>query len=337
MAAELEYNKLTGAQKAAIVLLALPQDKSAQIMSSFSEDEIRNIAYHMSNLRGVHPTTVGSVLNEFRENVLNNSVFIGNLANMEELLKKVVGVDGVREIMKDAIGPGGRDTWERLGKVNEETLAKYSMNEHRQIIAVMLSKLPPDRAAAVLSNIKDDTVIQEVLARILNMGSVNNSVLDTVEKVVKSEFVIGLDKASKQDTFEIVAGIFNHLDKNSESRCVQHLERINFAAASKVKDLMFTFSKLYRIDSKGIRLLLRNIDRSKLPTALKGASEEIKSLIFANLSQRAVRMIEDEMESLRVRVRDVQQAQSHIMSVAKRLIANGDIELLDTNESESYV
>lgn len=326
--------KLTGAQKVAIVLLSLTEDNATKVFSLMSEEEIKEVSHAMSHLGAVSPEVIQKLLSQLNADLVGNSIFLGNLHTTEKLLEKVLDKDQVQVLMDEIRGPQGRNTWEKLGNVNEEALALYFRNEHPQTSALVLSKIAPEHAARVLSNLPDNFAF-EIIMRILNIGNVKKEVLEKVERILRAEFISSIGKTQKHDTFEMVADIFTNLDRNSESKYMSMLESRAPEAALKVKDLMFTFDDLVKVDTRGIQRLLRDIEKSKLTIALKGASDSLKSTFFSSMSQRAAKIIMEELESLGpVRVREVDSARFEIMTIAKNLIMDGEIDIVIDKKDE---
>ena len=329
--------KLTGAQKVAIVLLSLSDTDATKIFSLMSEDEIGEISHAMSHLGSVSPDVIEAVLSKLSSDLTGDSMFLGNLHTTEKLLEKILDKDRVSALMDEIRGPQGRNTWEKLANVNEELLALYFRNEHPQTAALVLSKITPDHAAKVLSNLPDSFAF-EIISRILNLGNVKKEVLERVERILRAEFISSAGKTQKHNSFEMLAEIFNNLDRNSESKFMNMLENSIPEAAARIKDMMFTFEDLIKIDSKGIQRLLRDVEKSRLTLALKGASEELKKVLFASMSQRAAKIIEEDLMSLgSVRVKDVDSARADVVIVAKALIENGEIDVSLNADDEELV
>lgn len=326
--------KLTGAQRVAIVLLSLTEENATKIFSLMTEEEVKDVSQAMSYLGAVSPDVIHHVLSQLNNDLTGDKLFFGNLHTTEKLLEKILTKEQVQALMDEIRGPQGRNTWEKLGNVNEELLALYFRNEHPQTAALVLSKISPDHAAKVLSNLPDAFAF-EIIVRILNIGNVQKEVLEKVEKTLRAEFISSIGKSQKQDSFEMIADIFTNLDRNNEGKYMAMLELQIPEAASKVKDLMFTFEDLVKVHSRGIQRLLRDIEKSKLTIALKGASDRLKKVFFASMSQRVAKIIAEDLESLGpVRVREVDAARSEIISIAKNLIANGEIDIAVDNKDE---
>jgi len=178
----------------------------------------------------------------------------------------------------------------------------------------------------------------EVIMRMLRMEAVQKEVLDGVEKTLRTEFMSNLARTARRDAHELMADIFNNLDRNAENRFMSALEERNREAAERIKALMFTFEDLIRIDMAGIQTLLRHVEKDKLAMALKGASDGIKELFFKNMSERAGKMLRDDMDAMGpVRLRDVDQAQSIIVVLSKELASSGQIVISEGREEDELV
>jgi flagellar motor switch protein FliG len=243
----------------------------------------------------------------------------------------------VDAIMEDIRGPAGRTTWDKLGNVNEEVLAAFLKNEYPQTIALVLSKVRADHTARILSVFPDELAM-DVMTRMLSMESVKKEVLDGIEKTLRVEFMSNLAKTQRRDTHEIMAEVFNNFDRNTESKFMGMLEERNAESAEKIRNLMFTFEDLIKIDPSGVQALLRGVDKDKLATAMKGASEGIKDLFFKSMSERAAKILREDMEAMGpVRLKEVDEAQMSIVQVAKDLAAKGEIVIAGDGADDQLV
>jgi flagellar motor switch protein FliG len=327
---------LTGVQKVAILLLSVSDEVAAKIFSMMGEDEVRDVSHAMSGLGVVSPSIVESVIQEFSDDIVGNSIFLGNLFTTEKLLSKVMDRDRVKALMEEIKGPQGRNTWEKLANVSEELLSLYLRSEHPQTAALVLSKLAPEHAAKVVSLLPEQFAF-EIIMRMLNMGSVKKEVIERVEKILRAEFISSVGKTMKRDSCEMIAEIFYNLDRGNETKYMSLLETASPESAQKIKDLMFTFEDLVRLDSRGIQVLLSSVDKSKLSIALKGASKEVRDVFFRSMSQRAARIILEEIEAMGpVRVRDVDEAQSDIVKIIKDLVDRGEMDIA-VDGKEEYI
>ena len=327
-----EYKKLSGPQKAAMFLMAVGEETAIKLFSMMEDDEIREISNMMSTLGQVE-----RLFMDFAEGVSESGAIVGNYESTERLLVKALGKGRVDSIMEEIRGPAGRTTWDKLGNVNEEILATFLKNEYPQTIAVVLSKIKPDHAAKVLMNLPDDLSI-EVIARMISMESVKKDVMEGIEKTLRMEFMSNLAKRQTRDSHEMLAEIFNNFDRNSETKFMGKLEERNLESANRVRALMFTFEDLIKIDKSGIQTLLRGIDKDKLAIAMKGASDTIKDLFMANMSERASKILREDIESMGpVRIKDVDEAQMYIVGIAKDLSTKGEIIIAGDSEEEQLI
>ena len=332
-----EYRKLSGAQKSAILMMAMDEENSTKMFNMMDDEEIKEISTTMASLGTVSSETIERLMVEFVESMSSTGVVVGTYDSTERLLMKALGKERVDSIMEDIRGPAGRTTWDKLGNVNEEVLAAFLKNEYPQTIALVLSKVKADHTARILSVFPDELAM-EVMNRMLNMESVKKEVLDGIEKTLRVEFMSNLAKTQRRDTHEVMAEIFNNFDRNTESKFMTMLEERNAESAEKIRNLMFTFEDLIKIDPTGIQALLRSVDKDKLATAMKGASEGIKELFFKGMSERASKLLREDMEAMGpVRLKEVDEAQMSIVQVAKDLAAKGEIVIAGDSADDQLV
>ena len=334
MAAITALGSVNGRQKAASLKLPWGDEQSSKLLSAMHPDEIKDISAAMAQLGSVQASVVEELCIEFSKSIGQQGDLIGSLASTERLLQRALPPSRAAQIMEEIRGPAGRTMWDKLGNVKEEVLANYLKNEYPQTVAVVLSKVKPDHAGRVLTLLPDSFAI-EVVMRMLRMESVQREVLDGVEQTLRLEFMSNLASASQRDSHEMMADIFNSLDRQSEARFVAALEERNREAAERIKALMFTFDDLQRLTSANMQVLLRSVEKDKLPVALKGASDKLRELFFSNLSERAGKMLREDMEALGpVKLRDVDDAQAAIVALAKELAAQGTIEISQGKNDE---
>jgi flagellar motor switch protein FliG len=317
----------TGAQKAAVLMLAMGEEHCARLFNMMHEDEIKEVSSAMAQLGSIKADVVEHLCQQFAEGMGSAGALVGNFESTERLLQKTLPRDRVAQIMEEIRGPAGRTMWDKLGNVNEAVLANYLKNEYPQTVAVVLSKVRADHAARVLS-LLPDSFAMEVVMRMLRMESIQRDVLDGVERTLRAEFMSNLARSTRRDAHEMMADIFNNLDRQAETRFLAALEERNREAAERIKALMFTFDDLSRLTVASMQVLLRSVDKEKLPLALKGASEKLRDMFLKCLSERAGKMLLEDIASLGpVKLRDVDDAQASIVAVAKELSQNGELEI----------
>jgi flagellar motor switch protein FliG len=332
-----DYRKLSGVQKAAIILMAIDEENATKILNSMSDEEIKEISNTMASLGSVSAEIVERLFVDFVESMSSSGLVVGTFDSTERLLLKALGKDRVDSIMEDIRGPAGRTTWDKLGNVNEEILATFLKNEYPQTIALVLTKIKAEHAARVLSVFPEELAM-DVISRMLTMEAVKKEVLDGVEKTLRLEFMNNLAKTQRRDTHEIMAEIFNNFDRSTETKFMGVLEQKNAESAEKIRALMFTFEDLKKVDSNGVQALLRAVPKDKLALAMKGASETIKELFFKNMSERGSKLLREDMETMGpVRLKDVDEAQMAIVQVAKDLAAKGDIVISGDSAEDQLV
>ncbi|MDE2334583.1 MAG: flagellar motor switch protein FliG [Rhodospirillales bacterium] len=331
MAAQAE-TRLTGAQRAAALLLAMGEEASARILAMLHEDELREVSAAMAQLGPVAADQLERLAGDFVRQIGSAGSLVGSLEGTERLLLRTLPRERVSQIMEELRGPAGRTMWDKLGNVSEAVLANYLRNEYPQTVAVVLSRIRSEQAARVLAALPE-TFAMEVVMRMLRMESVQKDVLDGLERTLRAEFMSNLARSARREPHEMMAEILNNLDRATESRFLTALDERNREAADRIKALMFTFEDLGRLSSPAIQAVLRAAERDKLPLALKGASERIRDLFFANLSERAGKMLRDDIAALGpVKIKDVDEAQAAIVALTKEMAAAGQIEIGEAAE-----
>lgn len=329
-------SQLTGPEKAAIVLLTLGEEHTA-IWQMLDEEEIREISQAMATLGNVQSSVVEALLVEFISNVSGGGTVMGSFEQTQRLLASFLDPDKVDNLMEEIRGPAGRTMWDKLGNVSEGVLANYLKNEYPQTVAVVLSKIKPDHASRVLGALPEDFAM-ECVTRMLRMEPVQREILDKIEQTLRTEFMSNLARTSKRDSHEMMAEIFNSFDRQTETRFISALEERNRDSAERIRALMFVFEDLSKLDPGGVQTLLRAVDKAQLGLALKGASEDLRNLFFSNMSERAARILREDMENMGpVRLRDVDQAQMAMVQTAKDLAQKGEIMLAGSSGDDELI
>jgi flagellar motor switch protein FliG len=326
--------QLTGPERAAVLMLALGEQHGAKIWNLLDDDDLRQISIVMSTLGNVDAQMVEALLLEFVGRLSASGAILGNYDATERLLQQYLPPERVGGIMDEIRGPAGRNMWEKLANVQEEVLANYLKNEYPQTVAVVLSKLRPEHAARVLAILPEDLSL-DVVNRMLKMEAVQKEVLERVEATLRTEFMSSLSQTRRRDAHEVMAEIFNNFDRQTETRFMTSLEEANRESAERIKSLMFTFDDLVRLDAGSAQTLMRQVDKDKLGVALKGATEAVREFFLKNMSTRAAKMLVDDMQAMGpVRLRDVDEAQTLLVNLAKDLAAKGEIILSKSRDEE---
>ncbi len=333
-----DYRTLSGTEKAAIFMLALGEDYTAKIFEHMDDEEILSLSQTMATLGKVNANVVERLFVDFAEQMSSSGSLVGSQESTERMLIKAgMSKEKIEQIMEEIRGPAGRTMWEKLANVNEEILANFLQKEYPQTVAVVMSKITTDHAGKVLA-LLPESFSMEVIHRMLRMETVQKDVLDDVEKTLRQEFMSNLARTQRRDSHEHMAEIFNHLDRAAEAKFMEALEKTVPESAEKIRSLMFTFEDLQKITPAGIQQIIRAADKEKLPAALKGATETLRDLFFSNMSERAAKIMREDMAAMGpVRLKDVEEAQTHVVSVAKDLEARGEITIASGNEEDELI
>lgn len=332
-----DYRTLTGPEKAAIMMLALGEEHASKLFALMDDEEIKELSQVMANLGTVSANLIERLFVEFAEQMSATGSLVGTFDSTERLLTKVLPKDRVNSIMEEIRGPAGRTMWDKLGNVNENVLANYLKNEYPQTVAVVLSKIRAEHSARVLT-LLPESFAMEVIMRMLRMEAVQKEVLEDVERTLRTEFMSNLARTNRRDAHEMLAEIFNNLDRTTEHRFMAALEERNRDSAERIKALMFTFEDLGKLDPAGVQTLLRNVDKSKLAISLKGASETLRDMFFTNMSERAGKILREDMAAMgAVRLRDVDEAQMYMVQLTKDLAARGDLVISEGKGGDELV
>ena len=318
--------RLTGPEKAAVILLALGEEHTA-LWQSLDEDEIKEISQAMAGLGTVNANVVEELMVEFVSGMSGAGTLVGSYDQTQRMLAAFMPSDRVEALMEEIRGPAGRTMWDKLGNVNEAVLANYLKNEYPQTVAVVLSKVKSEHASRVLTALPEDFAL-ECVQRMLRMEPVQREILDKIEQTLRTEFMSNLARTSKRDSHEAMAEIFNSFDRQTEARFLGALEERNREAAERIRALMFVFEDLGKLDPSGVQTLLRAVEKDQLALALKGSSDTLRELFFSNMSERASKIMREDMEAMGpVRLKDVDAAQMTMVQAAKDLAAKGEIML----------
>ncbi|MBU2418659.1 MAG: flagellar motor switch protein FliG [Alphaproteobacteria bacterium] len=331
-----DVRKLTGPEKAAVILLSLGEDHT-RLWQSLDEDEIKEISQAMAGLGTVSAQVVEELMVEFVSGMSGSGAVMGSYEQTQRLLNAFMPADRVDALMEEIRGPAGRTMWDKLGNVNEAVLANYLKNEYPQTVAVVLSKIKADHAARVLTSLPEDFAL-ECVQRMLRMEPVQREILDKIEQTLRTEFMSNLARTSKRDSHEMMADIFNSFDRQTEARFIGALEERNREAAERIRALMFVFEDLSKLDPGGVQTLLRGVEKDQLGLALKGASDALREMFFSNMSERASKIMREDMETMGpVRLKDVDLAQMAMVQVAKDLAAKGEIMLVGQGADDELI
>jgi flagellar motor switch protein FliG len=328
---------LRGDEKAAVLMLALGPEYGKPIFDELDELEIKTLSRAMVSIGPITQDMLDNLMIEFVTTISSNGSLAGNSDSTQRLLLSFLPQDRVASIMEEIRGPAGRNMWEKLSNVQEDVLAAYLKNEYPQTVAVVLSKIAPDHASKVLAVLPDELAM-DVVQRMLALDPVQKEILEKIEATLRTEFMSTLSHTKRRDSHEQMAEIFNSFDRQTEARFITSLEENNRDDAERIKALMFTFEDLQRLEASAIQTLLQKMDKKELGLALKGATDPLKDFFFANMSARSAKLLKDDMDAMGpVRLKDVDEAQSRMVSTAKDLAAKGEIIIMKSNADDKMV
>lgn len=320
-------SEVSGIQKAAILLISLGPERSANIFKHLKEDEIETLTLEIANTRSVSPATKDQVLDEFYEICLAQQYIAeGGIAYAKELLEKALGVEKARDVIGKLTASLQVRPFEFVRKTDASQLLNFIQDEHPQTIALILSYLSSNQASTIISSLTPDKQA-DVAKRIATMDRTSPDVIKEVEKILERK----LASLVNQD-YTIVGGvdsiveILNTVDRGTEKHIMETLEIEEPELADEIRRKMFVFEDILSLDDKSIQRVLREVDNNELAVALKSANEEVQNVIFNNLSKRLSAMIREDMEYMGpVRLKDVEEAQQRIVNIIRKLEDSAEI------------
>lgn len=331
--------KLTGPQKAAIILLALGEEASAQILKNLTTEEIKELGVQMSFIQGVKKEVSEELLEEFTSQFdSEDNLFMPGDHFIRSVLPSVLGDNKASEILNKIEMEKQRVPFKHVREIDARILANFIKNEHPQTVAIILVHLGHDKASQVLGFLPEAFQF-EVINRIAHLDTVPPDLIREVDEVLEKELVsMGKESHQLLGGIPTVAEILNLSDRRTGDGIIQAMEDHDPELAEKVRKLMFVFDDLISISDQGIRELLKEVRNEELTLALKTASEDLKAKLFKNLSQRASQMLEEDLAMMGpVRLSDVETAQQNILNIARRLEKEGRLVLAVKEGGDSFV
>lgn len=327
----MSYASLKGPDKAAIMFLCLGEERGSQLMKSFNDSEIQRVTSAMAGLGLVSSEMVEKVIAEFQNGVDSGGAIYGSVESAERLLASIFPPEKVADMMSDIRGPlVGRNLWDNFSSMNEQAIANYLAEEHDQTAAAMLSKLRPDMAAKVVPLLGEERAI-EVMARMVNMDAVPRHVLESIEETIAQELLAPSAHRGTPNMTQRMADIFNKMDSTLFETIGDHLTKRSPDKFAAIKQKMFTFENLGRLDPQSLVRVISTMarqDANAVPMALRGASKELRAIFLDAQPLRARGVLEEEMENMGpVRAKDVQVAQGIMVDVALEMVRNDEIQM----------
>ena len=319
--------RLTGRQKAAILLISLGPEVSAQIFKHLREDEIEQLTLEIANVRKVDTSEKEAILTEFHQICLAQEyISQGGIQYAKEILEKALGNEKAMEIIARLTASLQVRPFDFARKADPSQILNFIQNENSQTIALILSYLQPEQASIILSSLPQDKQA-DVAKRIAQMDSTSPEVISQVERVLEQKLSSTVTHDyTTAGGIEAIVKILNGVDRSTERTILDSLEIRDPELAEEIKKRMFVFEDIVRIDNRSIQRIIRDVDAADLQLALKVASEEVREVIFRNMSKRMADAYREEMQYMGpVRLRDVEEAQTRIVATIRRLEESGEI------------
>jgi flagellar motor switch protein FliG len=325
----IEMSNISGAQRAAVLMLLLGEQQASEIIKFLNPGEVQALGGAMVAVSDVSQEAVNEILDDFVATIKKqSSLGLGTTDYVEKVFKRALGDDKAASVLGRILPGQSTKGLEILQWMDARSIADMIKTEHPQVTAIILSVLDHQVAADVLNFLPDDTR-PEIIQRVASLETVQPSAMQELESIMKLQF--STNTSSKSSSFggiKAAAQIMNSTKTALEASIMKGLEEIDAELMMRIQDNMFTFENLNAVDNKGIQVLMRAVDNNQLMIAMKGASEEVKARFFDNMSERARGMFKDEMDAKGLmRLSDVEEAQKQIMRSARKLSDSGELVL----------
>ena len=331
--------KLSGSQKAAIILLTLGEQSSALLLKNLTPDEIKHLGVQMSSIQGIKKEVSDELLQDFtRRFHEEGDIYIPGDDFLKTLLPSVLGEDKAGDLITTIQQEKEKLPFKYIREIDARVLANFIKSEHPQTIAIIIVHLGQEKASQVLGFLPESLQF-EVIHRIAHLDTVPPDLIREVDEVLERELLsVGQESHQLLGGVQRAADILNYCDRRTGDNILQAMEDADVELAEKVRKLMFVFEDLVSVNDLGIRELLKEVRNEELTLALKTSSDELKGKIFKNLSQRAAQMLEEDLSAMGpVRLSDVEAAQQNILNVARRLEKEGKIILAGREGGDTFV
>lgn len=317
----------TGREKAAMLLITLGPERSAQIFKHLKEDEIEQLTLEIANIRSVTPQDKDRILEEFYQICLAQEYIAeGGIRYAKEILEKALGTEKTMEIINKLTVSLQVRPFDFVRKADPSQVLNFIQSEHPQTIALILAYLKPQQASVVLSSLPQDKQA-DVARRIATMDRTSPEIIKEVERVLEKKLSsLVTEDYTATGGLQAIVDVLNSVDRGTEKFIMETLEIEDADLAEEIRKRMFVFEDILQLDNRSIQRFLREVDNSQLAIALKGTTEEVQSLIYNNMSKRLSEMIKEDIEFMGpVRLKDVEEAQQKIVNTIRKLEDAGEI------------
>lgn len=320
-------SEISGREKAAMLLIALGPERSAEIFKHLKEDEIEQLTLEIANIRTVTPEEKEKVLEEFYQICLaQNYIAEGGINYAKEILEKALGTQKALDVLNKLTVSLQVRPFDFVRKADPSQLLNFIQNEHPQTIALILAYMKPQQSSIVLSALPQEKQA-EVARRIAIMDRTSPEIIKEVERVLEKKLsALVTEDFTAAGGVQAIVDILNNVDRGTEKYIMETLEIEDTELAEEIKKRMFVFEDILTLDNRSVQRFLREVDNNQLAIALKGSTEEVQNKIFANMSKRMQEMIKEDIEFMGpVRLKDVEEAQQKIVNVIRKLEDAGEI------------
>ncbi len=324
-----QFEEMSMSEKTAVFLMQMGEDVTSQIFAHLDVDTITEVSKYIAQAKNVDKQLGMAVLEEFYAIFQSNQyISSGGMDYAKEILYKALGPEEARKVLeKLAKSLQSGQNFSYLSKIKPQQLSDFILNEHPQTIALILAHMDATAAAETLSLFPDD-LRGEVSMRMANLGDISPTIIKRVSTVLESKLEALTSYKVEVGGPRSVADIFNRLGNKASKATLAYIEQVDEQLANAIKEMMFTFEDIIKLDNQGIRELLRSVDKKELTLALKTASDPLKDKFFSNMSQRASQTMQEELQFLgAVKVREVEAAQRKIVDSVQQLAEQGVIEM----------
>ena len=322
--------KLTGMQKAAVLMVTLGDETASNIFKYLEEDEIQTISREIAITKHIQPEVAEEVMEEFHTMTQARSyISQGGIEYAKKLLIKSVGPEVARKIIDRLVKALESSAgFTSLERANPQQLSKFIQNEHPQTIALILAHLNASQAAELISSLPE-ALRSDVAMRMASLQEISPEVVRRISLILEQKLeALGSFATEAYGGVRAVAELFNRMDRNTGRAVLEKIETENPQLAASIRDLMFVFDDILLIDDNGITEILKRADKKTLTIALKGTSEELQNQFFRNMSSRAVELMKEEMEFMGpVKLKDVEKSQHEVVEIVRQLEEEGVISI----------
>ena len=321
--------ELNSTEKAALTLLSLGKELASAVLQHLNEQEVKRISRAFMAVSEVDRETQFTVTREFRNMIkAGDTLLVDGREFAKDVISSAFGETAGEGLLDYITGSRKEPISAIMQDVPEKILNGFIAAEHPQTVSFLLTKMNPDQAATVLQRLSEETQT-DILIRIANLNNVKADVVDEVREVLRGQLRgSGLNDEEEIGGAKSAADILNFVERNNEERILTEIEEMYPELAEQIRNLMFTFEDVKKIDDKGIQTVLKEVPRDQLVMGLKTASQELRDLLFRNVSQRAAAMIQEDLSAMGpVKKKDVEKAQQGIVDIVRRLEAEGKIQI----------